>query len=117
MKKKFFFLAITALIVFNACQTKKSEKQEVATRWSVEKAQQWGAENGWLRGSNFNPSTAINQLETWQAESFDTATIDRELGWAQEIGMNVMRVYLHHLAWQVDQEGFKKRMDTWDCIR
>ncbi len=86
------------------------------SRWNLDKANSWAAENGWLSGSNFNPSTAINQLETWQAESFDAATIDRELGWAQGIGMNVMRVYLHHLAWQVDKEGFKKRMDAYLTI-
>jgi len=83
-----------------------------ASRWSKERAQQWSKENGWLRGSNFNPSTAINQLETWQAESFDTITINRELGWAHGIGLNVMRVFLHHVAWEVDKEGFKKRMDA-----
>lgn len=82
-------------------------------KWNMEQANKWSAENGWLRGCNFNPSTAINQLETWQAESFDAVTIDRELGWAEGIGMNVMRVYLHHLAWKVDKEGFKKRMDTY----
>ena len=68
---------------------------------------------GWLRGCDFIPSTAINQLEMWQAESFDTATISRELGYAQSIGLNCMRVFLHHLAWQQDPEGFKKRMDQY----
>lgn len=81
--------------------------------WSQEKAQEWGENHGWLRGCNFNPSTAINQLETWQGESFDPETIDRELGWAADIGMNCMRVYLHHVAWEVDQEGFKGRMDEY----
>ena len=87
--------------------------QKVSARWSEAQAHQWGKENGWLCGSNFSPSTAINQLEMWQAESFDPVTINRELGWAESIGMNVMRVYLHHLAWQTDREGFKKRMDTY----
>ncbi|MCL4483374.1 MAG: 1,4-beta-xylanase [Bacteroidetes bacterium] len=96
-----------------AFQQKPKGKQVVATRWTTEKAQQWGSENGWLRGSNFNPSTAINQLETWQAESFDPATIDRELGWAQNIGLNCMRVFLHHVAWEVDQKGFKERMNKY----
>jgi hypothetical protein len=84
--------------------------------WTFEKANTWQKEMGWLRGSNFNPSTAINQLEFWQAESFDSKTIDRELSWAEGIGMNVMRVYLHHVAWQVDKEGFKKRLDTYLTI-
>ena len=85
-------------------------------RWTEEHAKDWGKKTGWLRGSNFNPSTAINQLETWQAESFDTVTIDRELGWAEGLGLNVMRVYLHHLAWEVDQAGFKKRLNTYLTI-
>jgi hypothetical protein len=86
--------------------------QIVSTRWGEAQSQQWGKKSGWLCGSNFKPSTAINQLETWQAESFDTVTINRELDWAEALGMNVMRVYLHHVAWQVDKDGFKKRMDT-----
>ncbi|MBV5323415.1 1,4-beta-xylanase, partial [bacterium] len=119
MKKHLFILAIASTLLFAACQNapKKIEKVEpVSTRWNETQAQQWGVENGWLRGSNFNPSTAINQLETWQAESFDTATINRELGWAEGIGMNVMRVYLHHVAWEVDKEGFKGRMNTYLTI-
>ncbi len=71
----------------------------------------WYQQQGWIRGCNFIPSTAINQLEMWQAETFDTATINRELGWAESIGMNTMRVYLHHLAWEIDSAGFKKRME------
>lgn len=85
-------------------------------RWSEEKANAWAANKPWLRGANFNPSTAINQLEFWQVESFDPETIDRELGWAQEIGLNCMRVYLHHLAWEVDKTGFKKRVKTYLSI-
>jgi len=112
MKKHLLILAIAGSLALTSCQQKQVSKTN-STRWTIEKAQQWGTENGWLRGSNFNPSTAVNQLETWQAESFDTTTIDRELGWAQGIGMNVMRVYLHHLAWEVDNNGFKKRMDTY----
>ena len=81
--------------------------------WSVEKANAWYKTKGWLRGSDFIPSTAINQLEMWQAESFDPATIDRELGYAESIGMNSMRVYLHHLAWEVDPAGFKNRVNQY----
>src|SRR5690349_17767612 len=82
-------------------------------RWSASKAQEWYAKQGWLRGSNFQPSTAINQLEMFQAATFDETTIDRELGWAQGLGFNVMRVYLHHLLWTADKEGFKKRLNRY----
>lgn len=84
--------------------------------WSKEKANAWYAKLPWMAGANFLPSTAINQLEMWQEESFDTATINRELGYAERIGMNVMRVYLHHLAWQIDKNGFKDRMNTYLSI-
>ena len=81
--------------------------------WTKEQANEWYKEKGWLRGSDFIPSTAINQLEMWQEETFDTATINRELGWAESIGFNSMRVYLHHLAWELDPAGFKNRMDQY----
>jgi hypothetical protein len=116
MKIKIFLVAICGMFLMACCQPKPLAKESSSTRWTDIQAKKWAAENGWLRGSNFNPSTAINQLETWQAESFDTATINRELGWAERIGMNVMRVYLHHVAWEVDKEGFKNRMNTYLTI-
>lgn len=81
-------------------------------RWTAEQANNWQAKQPWVVGANFLPSTAINQLEMWQAESWDPVTIDRELGWAEAIGMNTMRVYLHDLAYQADPRGFKKRMSS-----
>ena len=82
-----------------------------AQQWSKEKAGQWYAQQPWLVGCNFIPSTAINQLEMWQAETFDTITIDRELGYAAGLGMNTVRVFLHDLAYDEDPIGFKRRMD------
>ena len=93
-----------------------SKKIEIEKRWSQEKANQWGKNLPWLRGANFNPSTSINQLEFWQEETFDSETIERELGWAEDIGLNAMRVYLHHVAWEVDKSGFKNRIKTYLSI-
>src|SRR5215510_3690818 len=59
--------------------------------WSAEKVNAWYKQQGWLVGCNFLPSTAINQLEMWEAGTFDTATINRELGWAAGIGFNTLR--------------------------
>ena len=84
--------------------------------WTPERANQWYSQLRWLVGSNFIPSTAINQLEMWQADSFDLPTIDRELGWAQSLGMNTMRVFLHNLLWQQDSAGFLKRMDQFLAV-
>jgi hypothetical protein len=74
-------------------------------------ANDWYARQPWLVGCNFIPSSAINQLEMWQAETFDPATIERELAWAAGIGFNTVRTYLHDLAWDVDANGFKRRID------
>jgi len=81
------------------------------TRWSREKAEAWGSQQPWLVGCNFIPSTAINQLEMFQVETFDAETITRELGWAAAIGYNTVRVYLHDLLWETDAQGFLKRLD------
>src|SRR5580693_7509418 len=85
-------------------------------RWSEAHANEWYAHQPWLVGSNFLPSTAINELEMWQADTFDLPTIDRELGWAQNIGMNTMRVFLHNLAWKQDPAGFLDRMDKFLAV-
>jgi endo-1,4-beta-mannosidase len=77
-----------------------------------EKANEWYARQPWLVGCNFIPSTAINQLEMWQEETFDTTTINRELALAASVGMNIVRVYLHDLAYEADKEGFKQRINT-----
>jgi hypothetical protein len=89
------------------------QKTSVGERWSEEKAWQWYEQNGWLVGANYNPYNAINQLEMWQAETFDPERIDLELGWAADIGFNSMRVYLHDIAWEIDPEGFLDRVDTY----
>lgn len=82
-------------------------------RWTSERAWEWHNKQGWIVGCNFIPSTAVNQLEMWQAETFDAATIDRELGLAASLGMNAVRVFLHDLAWHQDPDGFKERMNRY----
>jgi len=85
-------------------------------RWTDAQANAWYVRQPWPVGANFLPSTAINQLEMWQAATFDPTTIDRELGWAENIRMNTMRVFLHNLLWQQDPDGFKQRIDTFLTI-
>jgi hypothetical protein len=80
-------------------------------RWTEQTANDWYAKQPWLVGSNYIPSTAINELEMWQPATFDPKRIDLELGWAQSLGLNTMRVFLHDLLWKQDPEGFKKRLD------
>ena len=91
----------------------QASAQRPSAVWSTQKAADWYKTKGWLRGCDFIPSSAVNQLEMWQATSFDTATINRELGFAESIGLNCMRVFLHHLAWQEDPAGFKLRVNQY----
>ena len=83
-----------------------------AQRWSEARANAWYAQQPWLVGSNFIPANAINQLEMWQPATFDPQEIDKELGWAEKLGMNTMRVFLHDLLWEQDAAGFQQRIDA-----
>jgi hypothetical protein len=85
-------------------------------RWSEQAAQAWYANQPWLAGSNYIPASAINQLEMWQADTFDPQRIDLELGWAESLGMNTMRVFLHDLLWQQDSREFTRRIDAYLAI-
>src|SRR5204862_1123663 len=86
------------------------------SRWSEQKATDWYAQQPWLVGSNYIPKSAINELEMWQQATFDPAQIDKELGWAEAMGMNTMRVFLHDLLWQQDSAGFRSRIDQFLAI-
>lgn len=108
LMKRYFVAFTTAFLLWGY-----SFVALAADRWTPERAQTWYNSQPWLVGANFVPSTAINQLEMWQAETFDPATIDRELGYAQSIGMNTMRVFLHDIAWREDPEGFYSRVDKY----
>src|SRR5712691_3149560 len=82
-------------------------------RWSAARASEWSRARPWPVGCNFIPSTAVNQLEMWQADTFDPATIDKELGFAESVGMNTVRVFLHNLPWEQDAAGFTKRISEY----
>ena len=85
-------------------------------RWTEQKANDWYAQQPWLVGSNYIPKSAINELEMWQEATFDPTEIDTELGWAEAMGMNTMRVFLHDLLWEQDSSGFQKRLDQFLTI-
>ena len=73
--------------------------QEALVRWPEDKANAWCAQQPWLVGASFIASNAINQLETFQAATFDPALNDKELGMGESIGMNTMRFFLQDQLW------------------
>jgi endo-1,4-beta-mannosidase len=85
-------------------------------RWTPAQAKAWYARQKWPVGANYINASSINQLEMWQADTFNPDQIDRELGWAQGMGMTTMRVFLHDLLWQQDAAVFRNRIDTFLTI-
>ena len=109
LSQKVFISFLIVLCNFFSAQVASASQ---SPRWTEKAANDWYAKQPWLVGSNYIPATAINELEMWQADSFNPQRIDLELGWAESIGLNTMRVFLHDLPWQQDAEGFRKRIDT-----
>ncbi|ESQ90744.1 hypothetical protein ABAC460_07900 [Asticcacaulis sp. AC460] len=85
-------------------------------QWTPAQANTWYASEPWRAGANYIPRDAINQLEMWQADTFNPQMIDQELGWAESAGMTTMRVYLHDMLWAADPDGFKQRIETYLAI-
>ena len=112
--KKFKSVFIAAVLIAVALHATVAEEQKA--RWPEQRANAWYAQQPWLVGSNYVPKSAINQLEMWQEATFDPEEIEKELTWAEAMGMNTMRVFLHDLLWQQDAGGFQKRIDQFLTI-
>jgi len=97
-------------LVFGANALSRRGKTTESSVWSKQKAADWYSALPWLSGCDYIPSSAINQVEMWAAETFDLSTIDKELGWADELGFNTMRVFLSSEVWKADPDGLKKRL-------
>ncbi len=108
-------LKLLSLLPFLAASLCTSHAQ-VADRWSEEKANAWYAAQPWLVGANYVPSDAINELEMFQAATWNPALNDKELGMAESVGMNTVRVFLQDQLWQQDPDGFKQRLDAFLAI-
>jgi hypothetical protein len=103
-------------LLASLCALALTASAQQPARWSAEKANAWYAQQPWLVGANYVPSDAINQLEMFQADTFNPALNDRELGYAEGIGMNTMRVFLHDRLFQQDPAGFEARLDQFLAI-
>jgi hypothetical protein len=79
-------------------------------QWSPSAAADWYARLPWLIGANYLQSNTVNQIEMWQNDTFDGDRIDMELGWAESLGINTLRVSLHQMLWDHDAGALKSRM-------
>lgn len=108
MTIKNIFISLLAAAALTGC----CGKAEVSSgRWGEEKANAWWARQEWPVGCNYVPSYAINQFEFWQPETFNPEVIDRELGYAESLGFNTLRIYFHEMLWYADKDGFKSRIN------
>jgi hypothetical protein len=105
------WIALGFFLVWSASAAAEQMGDAPPARWIEKHANDWYAQQPWLVGSNYIPASAINELEMWQADTFDPQRIDTELGWAESIGFNTMRVFLQDLLWQQDAKGFQQRID------
>ncbi|MCG8308899.1 MAG: cellulase family glycosylhydrolase [Cytophagales bacterium] len=108
---KYTKIAMIALILFFIAEYSYGSGNVENDRWSATKANEWYANHDWIIGCNYVPYNAINQLEMWQEDTFSPEVIDRELGWAESLGFNSLRVFLHYLPWKEDKDGFYNRLD------
>jgi len=102
-----------ALFLFLGLSLFGQQKHRQQRHWTEAEAAQWYAREAWPVGANYIPSTAVNELDMWQDDTFDSSTIDKELGLAEELGMNTMRVFLHYMVWRKDASGFKRRIHAY----
>ena len=104
-------ISLISLLIYG--QDGDNTKAEIDERWTVERVNNWYSKQSWFVGANYLPANAINQLEMWQEDTFDPKRIDLEFGWAQSLGFNTMRVFLHHLLWEQDANGFLDRIEAY----
>ena len=104
-------VVVLSLLVLVAPSIAGQDANGSSKRWTAEKARAWATAEPWLLGCNYIPRTAINTLEMWQESTFDPAIIDEELGWAEGLGFDAVRVFLHYLLWEQDPGGFLKRLE------
>jgi hypothetical protein len=116
VKRSFYLLLVFASLLAAPFATLAQNSDAANGRWSADQANQWYAKQPWLVGANFIPSDAINELEMFQAATFNPTLIDKELGMAESIGMNTMRVFLQDQLWQQDSKGFTQRLDAFLAI-
>jgi hypothetical protein len=64
----------------------------LASQWTPGQANAWYANQPWPVGANYAPASAINQLEMWQAGTFDPQRIDQFLTICGKHGIRPMFV-------------------------
>lgn len=64
----------------------------------------------WIRGANYVPSYARNDVQTWM--DYDPKVIDRELGYAARLKLNSVRVFLQYAVYKNNPKLFLERYEN-----
>lgn len=103
-------LALFLLVCLCIGPSVRADKLVPGQRWTEDQANEWYAQLPWLIGCNYIPATAINQIEMWSKATYDPMQIDKELGWAEKLGFNTLRVFLSSVVWQHSPSELKDNM-------
>uniref|UniRef100_A0A914D8P6 Glycoside hydrolase family 5 domain-containing protein n=1 Tax=Acrobeloides nanus TaxID=290746 RepID=A0A914D8P6_9BILA len=100
-----FLIPVLLLAIFNCGVFGRA-------RWTEDQAKAWFNSQPYIMGTEYMASYAVNQLEMFQAETFNPDLIDKELALYGQLGMNTIRVFMIDLAYNIDPTGFKNRVNT-----
>ena len=64
----------------------------------------------WIRGANYVPSYARNDVQTWM--DYKPALVDCELGYAANLKLNCVRVFLQAAVYERDPKRFLDYFDS-----
>ncbi|WP_143423299.1 glycoside hydrolase 5 family protein [Halegenticoccus soli] len=62
-----------------------------------------------VRGAVYVPARAFNAYQLW--ERYDTAEVERDLGYASTLNLNAVRLFLSYERWRDDPEGLEASFD------
>jgi len=66
-------------------------------------------DSSWVRGANYVPTYAQNDVQIWN--NFNPEIIDRELGYAEQVGINSVRVFFQIIVYEKDPKLFLDRFE------
>jgi len=79
--------------------------------WSEQKPKD---DFAWIRGANYVPSYAKNDVAIWM--DFDPAVIDREMGYASRLKLNTVRIFLSVQVYEKNPALFLERFEQFLAI-
>lgn len=97
----------SALILLLA-MSPASFRPALADNVSANTAKLTPADLSTIRGANYRGAGAANTTDYWL--HYGAAETERDLGYADRLQLNQLRVFVNHASWQADPAGFRKNL-------